>query len=138
MATVYSIGYSRYNAGKKVLPGQWKPDCCMDQYEASSLESGSTIYMFIPPNGARVKGGYVISDALGTGVTLKVGIPDATDKFLAATSHASATKSALLPAAAIDAVGYEFDGETPVVITTGGGAATGTIILVMEFYGTCL
>lgn len=140
MATVYSVGYTRYNAQKKVQPGQWKPDVCVDEYEAAGLAMDSTIYMFIPPKGSRLKSGYVISDNLGNNATLAVGIAGATDKFLAATNHGggAAVKTDLLPAAKIDAVGYEFDGETPVIITTGAGAATGTIKLVMEFFGVRL
>ena len=138
MATVYSVGYTKYNAGKKVDPGKWKPDVCVDEYEAAALAPGSTLYMFIPPKGAKFKGGFLVSDALGAGVTLAVGIPGTVDKFLAATSHAAAAQSSLEAAANIDNYGYEFDGETPVIITTAGGAATGTIKLVMEFYGVRL
>lgn len=140
MATVNSVGYTRYNAQKKVQPGQWKPDVCVDQYEAAALELGSTINMFIPPKGSKFKSGYLISDNLGNNTTLAVGIPGATTKFLAATNHGggAAVKTDFPLVAAIDEIGYEFDGETPVIITTGAGAGTGTIKLVMEFYGVRL
>jgi hypothetical protein len=139
MANYYSVGYTRYNAQKKVQPGNWKPDVCVDTFEAAGELSGSTIYMFTPPKGSKFKGGFLASDNLGNAATLAVGIVGTTEKFLAATVHGSAaTQTSLLTVANIDVYGYEFDGETPVILTTGVGAITGTIVLVMDFYGTRL
>jgi hypothetical protein len=58
-----------------------------------------------------------------------------TAAFGAATSHASATKTLLGLAGNIDYVGYEFDGETDIIVTTAGATMTTakTITLVMQF-----
>lgn len=126
---------------------------------ATGLDAASTFTMFRPPQGYRFLGlGALWSDAdltnnvtlaVGTGATtyarsgLNVDWDDATpasavtDAFLAATNHGggAATKTVLATAAAADYVGYEFDGDTNVVITTAVGAmATGVnITLVMLF-----
>jgi hypothetical protein len=103
-----------------------------------------TLTFFKPPQGSRIVGGYLWAEAMATDGTLSVGtgatrfartavsatVPfnsvnyaDETsavavvDQFLAATVHSSAAKTALLPIAAIDMVGYEFDGETTVTVT---------------------
>lgn len=129
----------------------------VESLTATGLDAGSTVQMFRPPAGARFVGGAIWSDDLGSSVTLAVGTgatkyaratdtrdvnyADATsaiavaDKFGAATSHASATKTLLGLAANIDVIGYEFDGHTNVVVTTAGATMTTakTITLVMEF-----
>lgn len=134
MSLVNSIGAALMAAGKFV--GRWTWGVALhiylDTYEAVSLDSGSTITMFTPKAGEKYAGtGQLAWDDLGTGVTLAVGIAGDTDKFLAATDAASAADKADLDAAseAVDALGYEFDGETDVIITTGGGSGTGTIKL---------
>ncbi len=111
----------------------------MDTVESAAaigLDAGSTVTMFRPPKGARWSGeGAIWSDALGTGVTLSVGISGAAAMFGAATSHASAAKTLLGLAANIDAVMYEFDGATDVIVTSGGAAmiTDRTITLMMQF-----
>ena len=103
---------------------------------ATGLDAGSTFRMFTPPKGARWNGiGKVWSDDLGTSVTLAVGIAGTANKFGAATAHASATMTNLGLAADIDAVAYEFDGLTPVIVTTAGAAMTTgkTVTLMMQF-----
>lgn len=107
----------------------------LDEYEAAALATASTITMFTPKKGERWAGsGQLAWDDLSDSdtVTLAVGIAGATDKFLAATAaHIAADKAELdAGAGAVDALNYEFDGETPVIITTAGNsAATGTIKL---------
>jgi hypothetical protein len=123
---------------------------------ATGLDSGSTLTMFRPPAGWRFYGGEIWSDNLTNSTTLAVGTGATkfarsgvnvnwadqtpavavTAAFGAATDHGSAaTKTLLGLAAGIDVIGYEFDGATNVVVTTGTGAmATGaTITLVMFF-----
>lgn len=138
MSLVNSVGYAFYAANRFVPKQTWggKMKPFLDEYEAAALADGSTITMFLPPKGAKWNGvGAVWSDNLGNNTTLAVGIAGATTKFGAATNHGggAAVKTLLGLAADIDAVGYEFDGETPVIITTGTGAGTGTIKLYMEF-----
>jgi len=109
-----------------------------DEYEAAALASGSSITSFTPPKGARWAGLGQLAwdDMAGAAATVAVGIAGDTDKFLAATDVQSAADKADLDAGAeaIDALGYEFDGETPIILTTGGGnAITGTLKWVMLF-----
>lgn len=135
MSTVKSVGYTQYDSNKFVTRKNWGVPLSFyyDEYEAVALASGSTIYMFVPKNGERYAGkGQLAWDDLGTNNTLAVGIAGATEKFLAATDAATAADKADLDAgaSAIDALGYQFDGATPVIITTGGSqAATGSIKL---------
>jgi len=137
MSEVYSAGYTFHNANRFVPSFMWgvKAGLFVDSYEADALELGSTINMFTPPRGAKWAGfGKIWADNLGNNTTLAVGIPGATTKFGAATNHGggAAVMTELGLAADIDAVDYEFDGETPVIVTTGAGAGTGTIKLYME------
>ena len=103
-----------------------------------------TLTFFKPPKGSRIVGGNLWAEAGVSGGTLSVGtgatayartaisttVPFASvnwadktsavavvNSFLAATSMTAAAKTALLPIAAIDVVGYEFDGETTVTVT---------------------
>ena len=146
MTTAYTDNYSRFAVyGKKGYPGFQGNEkiSILETYEALALASGSTIYMFIPPAGAKYVGGKLAWDDLGTGVSLAVGtgvtgagVAADTTKFLGATDAASAADEAVLDAGAaeITVLGYEFDGVTPVIITTSaGGAGTGTIKLLMDF-----
>jgi hypothetical protein len=140
MSLVNSIGAALVAAGKFVGRFAWgsKLGCYLDEYEAAALASGSTITMFTPKKGEKFAGtGQLAWDDLSDTdtVTLAVGIAGAVDKFLAATAaHTAADKADLdAGAAAIAALGYEFDGLTPVIITTAGNsAATGTIKLKMD------
>lgn len=141
MATVYGVNYTL--AYQTVPPdhvhaSKWGGRVVRfnEIYEAAALASGSTIYAFRPPKGARWTGmGKIWSDDLANNTTLAVGITGATTKFGAATNHGGGAKvkTELGLAADIDAVDYEFDGATDVIITTGTGAGTGTISLEMWF-----
>jgi hypothetical protein len=104
-----------------------------------------TLTFFKPPKGSRLIGGNLYAEASVTSGTLSVGhgatkygrtavsatVPFASvdwtnttsvsasvAAFLAATTHNAATKTALLPIALIDTVGYEFDGDTTVTVTS--------------------
>jgi hypothetical protein len=137
MSLVNSVGAALVAAGKFLTRFTWgaKLATYLDSYEAAALASGSPITMFTPKKGEKWAGtGQLAWDDLSdtNTVTLSVGIAGAVDKFLAATSAVSAADKADLDAGAgaVDALGYEFDGETPVIITTAGvSAATGTIKL---------
>jgi hypothetical protein len=139
MSVVNSVGYDKFANNKFVPRGSWGQPVkgFLDEYEAVALESGSTIKMFRPPKGAKYAGrGQLAWDDLGSAAaTISVGIAGAVDKFLAATDVQSAADKADLDAGAgaISALGYEFDGETDVILTTAGGnATTGTIKLLMD------
>ena len=147
MSTVYSDNYSRFAVyGKKGYPGFQGNEKIgiLEEYTCAALASGSTIYMFIPPAGAKYvrgkmawadMGSAAVTFSVGTGITGAAVAADTT-KFLGATEVQSAADMAELDAGAaeITVLGYEFDGVTPVIITTAGGnAATGKVKIAMEF-----
>lgn len=143
--TYYGVNYTKMfvnNPPEQVHASyQGKTITMMDTVEsltATGLDSGSILTMMKPPKGARWNGvGAIWSDDLTNNTTLAVGISGAATKFGAATNHGggAAVKTLLGLAANIDAVQYEFDGATPVIVTTGTGAmATAkTITLIMQF-----
>ena len=104
-----------------------------DVYEASSLASGSDISVAKLPKGAKVYDVVIHHDALGSGVTLAVGDSSDADRYITATAAATAGKVVMSEDGAIDGVAYEQTAETDILITTGGGPATGTIKC-MVFY----
>ena len=143
MTTAYSVGYTKMNAQQKTSSGEWggRLRFYYDEYEAVNLAAASTIYMFMPAKDMRYAGlGQLAWDDLSDTdtYTLAVGIVGATAAFLAATDAVAAADKADLDsgAAAITYLGYEFDGETPVILTTAGLAAdaTGTIKLGMVVF----
>jgi len=138
MSLVNSIGAAMVAAGRFVGRFTWGAGLVgyLDEYEAVALVSGSTITMFTPKKGEKYAGiGQLAWDDLGSAAaTISVGIAGAVDCFLAATDVQSAADKADLDAGAgaVIYLGYEFDGATPVILTTAGGnAATGTIKLMM-------
>jgi len=114
------------------------------EVDATTGLATCTLTFFKPPRGSRIIGGNLYAEAMVSTGTLSVGtgattyarkavsatVPfesvDYTDKtsavavvanFLAATTMTSAAKTALLPIALIDKIGYEFDGDTTVTVT---------------------
>ncbi len=152
MSTVYSVGYTKYVAIRKTDPGEWggRMRLCYDEYEAVALAAASTIYMFIPDAGERYAGfGQFAFDKLGAaaqrasvgvGITA-AGVAAVPAAFLALSDTHTAADMAPLDAgaAAITYLGYEFDGETAVTVTTddtgGANTHTGTIKLAMMMFG---
>ena len=114
------------------------------EYEASAEQS--TIHMFSLPNGARILGGRLAHDALGTSTTLSVGhnayvdssgstVAADVDEFKAAASSASAGAVNVANTIALgenSVVDANKDG-LPVSVTMGGAAGTGTIQLTMMY-----
>jgi len=98
-----------------------------DSYEASSLASGSDITVARLPKGAKVYDIIVHFDALGGSSTIKVGDSGDDDRYIAATSTASAGQMSMSQEGAIAGFGYENTAETDVLLTTGGASITGTI-----------
>ena len=107
-----------------------------DTYEASSLASGSDITVARIPVNATIHDVIVKCDALGSGVTLKVGDSDDDDRFITVvgTWNVAGQSQSMLagsstgaPVPAVTGLGYRTTAETDVLITTGGAAATGTI-----------
>jgi hypothetical protein len=120
-------------------------------YEAAALAADDVIEMFALPQGARILGGYLYFDDLGTGTTMDVGHAAYTnaagssvsadpDEFADGVDTASAAGradvAATLALGANTTVDIEQDlkdNEYVVTCTNLGGEATGTIELVM-FY----
>lgn len=98
-----------------------------DTYEASGLASGSDITVARLPKGAIVHGFHIQHDALGSGVTLALGVSGATTRYMGATAAATAGHLGHETDGAIGGIGVELTAETDIIITTGGASATGTI-----------
>jgi len=114
------------------------------EYEASAEQS--TIHMFSLPNGARILGGRLAHDALGSSTTLSVGhnayvdssgstVAADVDEFKAAASSASASSVAVASTIALgenSVVNADKDG-LPVSVTLAGANGTNTIQLHMTY-----
>ena len=98
-----------------------------DSYVASSLAFPSDISVARLPKGAVVYDVIVHHEALGTSVTLTVGDSGSASRYIGATNAATAGKVVMSEDGDIDGFGYENTAETDVLITTGGGTASGTI-----------
>lgn len=103
-----------------------------DTYECASTASGTVINIALLPQKAVVVGGLILTDALGTGVTLSCGdTEDSTasdaDRYMSAVSAASAARLDLFDTGSIGKHPYTFQQEAAVTLTVGGAAATGTI-----------
>ena len=107
-----------------------------DTYEAASLASGSDITIARIPKHATIHDVIVKCDALGSGVTLKVGDSGDDDRYITVvgTWNVAGQSQSMLagsstgaPVPAVTGLGYRTSDETDILITTGGGTATGTI-----------
>jgi len=107
----------------------------IDKYEAAALALGSDITVGKAlPSGASVIGVQISTDALGAGVTVEVGDSDTSDRYIAAVDCTGATTTVSTLGA--DALGYVIgtnSGDDTILITTGVGAATGTISIVVLY-----
>ena len=94
MASVKGTNFTNITADPvvKVDSGMWsgKLRVQYDSFEASSLASGSDISVARLPKGAMVWDVVIMHDALGSGVTLKVGDAADDDRYVAATAAANA------------------------------------------------
>ena len=145
MTTYYSDNADRVYKHKKALRGDVGVKAMMETYECAALASGSTVNMFKPPKGFKYlgigqlawddMGSATATTSVGVGITA-AGVSAVVAAFVAATDVQSAADKVDLDAgaAAITYLGYEFDGETWVTLTTAGGnAQTGTVTLMMLF-----
>ena len=131
MASVKGTNFTNITATPivKIDSGEWtgKLRVQYDSYEASSLASGSDISVARLPKGAKVWDVIVHFDALGGSSTITVGDSGDADRYIAATSTASAGQMSMSQEGAIAGFGYEQTAETDVLLTTGGATITGTI-----------
>ena len=147
MTIAYTDNGTRVNAHRKALRGGIGPvKSIVETYEAATLASGSTVNMFKPPKGFKWLGlgqlawddlsnSDTVTVSVGVGVTAAAAVA-VVDCFLTATNMVAAADKAELDAlaGAITYLGYEFDGQTWVTLTSAGNAtATGTITLSMLF-----
>lgn len=106
-------------------------------YEASALASGQVIFMDFLPKGAVLLSGQLITDALGSGVTVKVtggafNTTQTDNKYLTATACNTANlRTALTPPISATETPFTYDECLCAVI--GGAAATGTIMLALIY-----
>lgn len=99
------------------------------EYEAAAVASTKTIHMMTLPKGCYILNMRVFADALGSGVTLAVGDGTTADKYLSATAFNTAAKEQ----ACTPGLPVALTADTDIVLTVGGAAATGTIVLVTEY-----
>jgi hypothetical protein len=129
MSAVKGTHYTLYDAGTLLDPGEWGGGILVsyDKYEASALTTGSTISMCVIPAGARIlPESRLMTDDLGTGVTIAVGDGDDTDEYLTATSVAAASNTTFN---VLDNLGEPITAAETMTLTTAGGNITGTIKL---------
>lgn len=142
MATVYGVNKTKVRTGPTpdniCDPGELagKVRVMTDTYEAAGVVAASTIHMGDTlPNGARILDVIITFDALGS-ATVEVGDSTDTDRYIDATSTASAGTVSMVEDDNVDGLLYEIgtnSGDGDIIITTASAAITGTIRLVV-FY----
>ena len=118
------VDQGRIKSGLKIMS---------DTYEAVALAMGSTIKVANLPAGAVIQDVKVFFDVLGAGVTVEVGDSVDSDRYIAATV---ATAAGAASGAKADGAGYEIGtvaGDEEILITTGVGAATGTVKVLIAY-----
>ncbi len=143
MATVYGVNKTKLNdaIGSNVIgtgENNAGKNFILDSYEAAALPASDVIEVGGKlPQGAVISRIDLVFDDLGTGTTASVGDGNTANRYVNAVDTASAAAVAAFPsAAAIDAVGYRVGtnaGDDQLQITNLGGAATGTIKILIEY-----
>ena len=138
MASVKGVNYTNITADpivkvdSEVLGGKMRVS--YDNYEASSLASGSDITIGRIPTNATIMDVVLKCDALGGSSTLTVGDSGDADRYLAAvgTWNAAGQTQSMLGGStaantAMTGLGYRTTASTDIVITTGGATISGSI-----------
>ena len=132
MATVYGTNATIQNAGGPpgsfIANGLWggKVRVMCDVYEATSIAAATIIAAAYLPKGAVVLGlSNILTDALGSSVTISAGITGTVAKFLAATACNTAKQRSFFDVEA--GLHYVMTAAGWIILTTAGAAATGTI-----------
>lgn len=95
-------------------------------YTTSGSEgAGTSIEMFRMPDNAHILEMRLTSTALGTSVTLQVGDSGDNDRFIDATSHASAATTTM-SGSNPDIIGYKFSAATDITVLTAGATLAGS------------
>lgn len=106
--------------------------CASRDFEVSSLAVGEQLVIHRANPGMRIHDIFIVHDALGGSVQLKVGDDDDDDRFLTAFSASSAGFRDLLAHGPVDGNSFYYDPATfstgkDIMIEVVGAAATGTI-----------
>lgn len=107
------------SSDSELAKGLWggKVRVQVDTYTINGAASGTVINVAKLPKGATFLRGLIVTDGLGSGVTLKLGDSGDDDRYLAATSAASA---GTIEANALAGIGYSVSDDTTLFLTTGG------------------
>lgn len=146
MATLYSVQVTKARAlaagtGYELTSGTdtlgAKERIAFFSILTTGAVNGDTLQLATLPKGSRILGGQLISEALGTSVTLSVGTDTALAQgdsdtaiaagaanLLAATSHASAANTSFAATYALGAGARCVNGNTTITATVGGADPT--------------
>ena len=140
MANVKSVNITNLDAVPTVLASSeeigGKLRVFYDTYEAAALPFGDTITIARIPANATIHDVILKCDALGSGVTLKVGDSGDDDRYLSVvgtwnvagqSQSMSSGSSTGAPTTAVTGLGYRTTANTDILITTGVANLTGTI-----------
>ena len=140
MASVKGVNITNLDATPVVLSSSeevgGKLRVFYDTYEAVSVASGDDITIARIPANATIHDVIIKCDALGAGVTLKVGDSGDDDRYLSVvgtwnvagqSQSMSSVSSTGAATTAVTGIGYRTTASTDIKITTGGATASGTI-----------
>ena len=140
MASVKGVNITNLDATPVVLSSSeevgGKLRVFYDTYEAVSVASGGDITIARIPANATIHDVIIKADALGSGVTLKVGDSGDDDRYLSVvgtwnvagqSQSMSSGSSTGAATTAVTGIGYRTTASTDIKITTGGATASGTI-----------
>jgi hypothetical protein len=98
---------------------------------AATWNNGDIGYLFTAPSIAKIVGGYMETDGLGTSCTIKIGYTGVDDALVAATAMATATRVQVPKLAAI---GLDAGGKLIFATLAGANATNGKILHVQLWY----
>ena len=140
MASVKGVNITNLDATPVVLSSSeevgGKLRVFYDTYEAVSVASGDDITIARIPANATIHDVIIKADALGSGVTLKVGDSGDDDRYLSVvgtwnvagqSQSMSSGSSTGAATTAVTGIGYRTTASTDILVTTGGASATGDI-----------
>ena len=140
MASVKGVNITNLDATPVVLSSSeevgGKLRVFYDTYEAVSVASGDDITIARIPANATIHDVIIKADALGSGVTLKVGDSGDDDRYLSVvgtwnvagqSQSMSSGSSTGAATTAVTGLGYRTTASTDILVTTGGASATGDI-----------
>lgn len=126
------INYAKYASPvmRSLLGAEWngKVRADYDEKTFAGEAAGTLVNMGVLKKDEVFIGALLISAALGSGVTVQLGDAGDDDRFIAATVCTSAVEAFK---GKTDGVGYKATADTPLVLKTGVGAATGKVQIVI-------